>query len=137
MKNLFNLPEKVIFCSKCVYSNQRPASIPEFLHKPDREGARYLKMKKISNKKNEYICDACVVSEMKEKINWSKREIELEKLLDKHRSKNGDYDCVVRAVVKTVFMLLTYKYKYGMNPLTVTWPPIIYTYYGYQNFKIG
>ena len=22
-----------------------------------------------------------------------------------------------------------------MNPLTVTWPPILYTDYGYQNFK--
>lgn len=27
------------------------------------------------------------------------------------------------------------KYKYGMNPLTVTWPPILYTDYGYENFK--
>jgi N-acetyl sugar amidotransferase len=27
------------------------------------------------------------------------------------------------------------KYKYGMNPLTVTWPPILYTEYGYQNWK--
>ena len=27
------------------------------------------------------------------------------------------------------------KYKYNMNPLTVTWPPIIYTDYGYKNFK--
>src|SRR5690606_31208650 len=27
------------------------------------------------------------------------------------------------------------KYKYGMNPLTVTWTPILYTDYGYQNWK--
>ena len=27
------------------------------------------------------------------------------------------------------------KYKYGMNPLTYTWPPIIYTDYGYNNWK--
>ena len=27
------------------------------------------------------------------------------------------------------------KFKYGMNPLTVTWPPILYTGYGYKNFK--
>jgi N-acetyl sugar amidotransferase len=27
------------------------------------------------------------------------------------------------------------KYKYGMNPLTVTWPPNMYTDYGYKNFK--
>jgi len=27
------------------------------------------------------------------------------------------------------------KYKYGMNPLTITWPPILYTEYGYRNFR--
>ena len=27
------------------------------------------------------------------------------------------------------------KYKFGMNPLTVTWPPILYTEYGLKNFK--
>ena len=26
------------------------------------------------------------------------------------------------------------KYKYGMNPLTCTWQPIMYTDYGYKNF---
>ena len=26
------------------------------------------------------------------------------------------------------------KHKYGMNPLTVTWPPIMYTDYGKRNF---
>lgn len=137
MKNLFNLPKEVIFCSKCVYSNQRPASIPEFLHKPNREGARYLQMKKISGKKDQYVCDACIVSEMKEKTNWAKREKELEKLLDKHRSKNGDYDCVVPGSggKDSVYASHILKYKYGMNPLTVTWPPIIYTTYGYQNYK--
>ena len=35
MKNraLYGLPEEVLFCKKCVISNQRPASIPEFKHK--------------------------------------------------------------------------------------------------------
>jgi len=27
------------------------------------------------------------------------------------------------------------KYKYGMNPLTITWPPMLYTEYGYKNFR--
>ena len=26
------------------------------------------------------------------------------------------------------------KYKYGMNPLTITWPPALYTDYGHKNF---
>ena len=36
--------------------------------------------------------------------------------------------------VKTAPMLHILKYKYGMNPLTSTWPPILYTDYGYKNY---
>ena len=134
MKALFNLPKEVIFCSKCVISNQRPSSIPEFLHKTSREGAEYLKMKKISE--NKYICDACIASNMKEKINWKTREKELLKLLDKHRSKSGEYDCIVPGSggKDSVYTSHILKYKYGMNPLTVTWPPILYTSYGQRKF---
>ena len=42
MKSLYNLPKKVIFCSRCVMSNQRPSSIPEFFHDIKRTGAKYL-----------------------------------------------------------------------------------------------
>ena len=135
MKTFFNLPKKVIFCSKCVVSNQRPASIPEFLHKPSREGAKYLKMNKMSN--GQYICDACRASENKEKTNWEKREKELVKLLNKYRSKDGSHDCVVPGSggKDSVYAAHILKYKYGMNPLTVTWSPILYTSYGYENFK--
>ena len=135
MKTFFNLPQKVIFCSKCVVSNQRPTSIPEFLHKPSRDGAKYLHMNKIND--DQYICDACQASENKEKINWEKREKELIKLLNKYRSKDGSHDCVVPGSggKDSVYAAHVLKYKYGMNPLTVTWPPILYTSYGYENFK--
>ena len=43
------------------------------------------------------------------------------------RSRSGGKDSVFQAHVL--------KYKYGMNPLTVTWPPILYTDYGYENWK--
>ena len=42
MKAKYNLPKKVIFCKKCVISNQRPTSIPEFFHSKDRKGAKYM-----------------------------------------------------------------------------------------------
>jgi N-acetyl sugar amidotransferase len=35
----------------------------------------------------------------------------------------------------SAFQAHVLKYKYGMNPLTVTWPPILYTDYGYENWK--
>ena len=37
----------------------------------------------------------CKVQEKKDKIDWKLRERELLKLLNKHRSKNGEYDCIV------------------------------------------
>ena len=37
--------------------------------------------------------------------------------------------------VKIVFMHHILKYKYNMNPLTVTWAPNIYTDWGWSNFQ--
>lgn len=130
MKTLYGLPEKVIFCKKCVMSNQRPNSAIEFKHS--------IKTKKATlNIDKEGICDACRFAEVKEKIDWKKREKELLKLLDKHRKNDGSYDCVVPGSGGKDSGMAAHllKYKYGMHPLTVTWPPILYTDYGYQNFK--
>jgi len=112
-------------------SNQRPSSIAEFFHKPNREGSKYLNI----NKQNG-ICDACIHNENKQhKINWTKRESELKKLLEKYRGK-GDYDCLVPGSggKDSAYQAHILKYKYGMNPLVVTWPPILYTEYGKINY---
>ena len=112
-------------------SNQRPASIPEFLHRPDRRGARYLHID------DEGICDACRFAEQKERIDWAAREKELVQLLDRHRRTDGAYDCVVPGSggKDSCYASHLLKYKYGMHPLTVTWPPLLYTDYGWQNFR--
>jgi len=130
MKSLYNLPKKIIFCTECVMSNQRPSSIPEFFHDKKRTGAKYLNIV-------DGVCDACRFNEIKKNINWAQREKELLKLLDKHRSGNRSYDCIVPGSggKDSVYAAHILKYKYGMNPLTITWPPILYTDYGYQNFK--
>jgi N-acetyl sugar amidotransferase len=133
MKSLYNLPTKVVFCKKCVLSNQRPSSIPEFKHTKNRDGAKYLNISK-----NSGVCDACRVAESKEKlINWEKREKELLELLEKYRSNGRDYDCIVPGSggKDSVYAAHILKYKYKMNPLTITWPPILYTEYGYKNFR--
>lgn len=129
-RTLFGLPEKVIFCKKCVISNQRPASIPEFKHKKSREGAKYMHIDE------EGVCDACKHAEEKKVINWEKREEELLMLLDKYRKKDGSYDCLVPGSggKDSIYQSHILKYKYGMNPLTCTWPPVLYTDYGYKNF---
>lgn len=129
-KALFGLPQDVVFCKKCVMSNQRPSSYPEFKHTKDR-------ITPTLHIDEEGVCDACRFAERKEEIDWQEREEQLVKLLDQHRRNDGRYDCVVPGSGGKDSALATHvlKYKYGMHPLTVTWPPTIYTDYGYNNFK--
>ena len=83
------------------------------------------------------MCDACRTAEIKDNINWGMREEELVKLLDKHRKNDGSYDCLVPGSggKDSAYQAHILKYKYGMNPLTVTWPPILYTDYGLNNWR--
>ena len=130
LETFYGLPEEVVFCKKCVMSNQRPTSAVEFKHTKDSK-------KTTMNFDEEGICDACRNAEHKERIDWADREEQLIRLLDKHRSKDGSYDCLVPGSggKDSAYQAHILKYKYGMNPLTVTWPPILYTDYGYKNFK--
>lgn len=111
-------------------SNQRPASAVEFKHTKD-------SLKTTMHFDSEGVCDACRNAEVKDRINWEQRESELLKLLDQHRRTDGEYDCIVSGSggKDSAFQAHVLKYKYGMNPLTVTWPPILYTEYGYENWK--
>ncbi len=126
----YGLPEKVIFCKKCVMPNQRPASMPEFQHNIN---SKHTAM----HVDEEGVCDACRYAEMKERIDWAKREEELVKLLDIYRRQDGYYDCIVPGSggKDSAFAAHILKYKYGMHPLTVTWPPIMYTEIGWKNFR--
>jgi len=126
----YGLPQEVFFCNNCVMSNQRPTSTIEFKHTKD--------SKKQTMQFNERgVCDACVAAETKEAIDWEAREKALIELLDKYRRNDGGYDCIVSGSggKDSAFQAHVLKYKYGMNPLTVTWPPIMYTDYGYENWK--
>ena len=132
-KNLevkYGLPADVKFCKRCVMSNQRPVSEVEFKHNINTK-------KKTLVFDEEGICDACRANEQKNLIDWNKREEELIQLLDKYRSKDGSYDCIVPGSggKDSAYQAHILKYKYAMNPLTVTWPPILYTDYGYENWK--
>lgn len=126
----YGLPSEVVFCKRCVMSNQRPASMPEFQHTPERRGATYMHIGP------DGVCDACRHAETKESIDWKLREEELLKLLDRHRRSDGRHDCIVPGSggKDSAYQAHILKTKYGMNPLTVTWPPTIYTDYGYKNF---
>jgi N-acetyl sugar amidotransferase len=130
LKTYFGLPRKVIFCKKTLISNQRPVSEVEFYHKKNtKKRTLYIDKNRIS--------DSWKYSLLKKKINFREREEKLLKLLRKHRGKHGEYDCIVPSSggKDSCYAAHLLKFKYGMNPLTVTWPPNIYTSYGYKNFK--
>ena len=126
----FGLPNTVKFCKRCVISNQRPNSTVEFRH-------TIQDAKETINFDDNGVCDACNFSDEKAAINWKQREDLLESLLDKHRSKDGSYDVVVPGSggKDSAYTAHVLKYKYGMNPLTVTWAPHLYTEIGFENFQ--
>jgi N-acetyl sugar amidotransferase len=111
----YNVPEYVIYCSRCVMSNQRP---------------------RITFDQNG-VCSACTFSDFKESLDWKKREKELIQLLDKHRKNNGQYDVIVPSSggKDSAFVAHMLKFKYNMNPLTVTWAPHLYTDIGFINHQ--
>jgi len=126
---LYGLPHEVSFCNSCVISNQRPNSTIEQKH------TKETKKKVIAF--HEGLCDACVTKNWKGTVDWDERERKLLDLCDQHRSKDGRYDCLVPGSGgKDSFMQAhLLKYKYGMNPLTITWAPHIYTDWGWRNFQ--
>ena len=126
----YGLPADVQFCKLCCYSNQRPSSVKEFKHKPDSQ-------KQTLVFDSNGVCDACNLAIKKKEIDWKSREAELVDLLDRHRRTDGYYDCIVPGSggKDSVYAAHVLKYKYNMNPLTITWPPILYTDYGLENFR--
>jgi N-acetyl sugar amidotransferase len=123
---------QIKFCSLCTYTNTKPLSEIEFTYKK----GNYKKFISF-NPKND-ICAACSLSENQKKIDWKSRETKLLKLLDKYRGKKGntEYDCIVPGSggKDSVFTSHILKYKYGMNPLTITFAPHLYTDWGKKNF---
>jgi len=131
LQALYGLPQQVLFCKKCVISNQRPSSVIE-LKNTGKQAKPTIEFDE------EGICSACRFAEKKQhQIDWPKREAELMALCDKFRSRNGSYDCVVPGSggKDSAFTSHVLKYKYKMNPLTVTWAPHKYTDVGWRNFQ--
>ena len=126
--SLYGLPEEVIFCSNCTISNQRPRSVVEF--KNNGEEKKGIGLNKITG-----VCEACEYNKTKDNIDWKERERKLKELLNKYRKKSG-YDCIVPGSggKDSAYAAHLLKYKYNMNPLTVTWAPHLYTQIGWENF---
>jgi len=129
--SLYGLPAKVIHCKFCVLNNQLPFSVNES------------KSKKGKDKKgllidDDGMCAACKYTFKKdENIDWDEREKLLIEKLDRYRKNDGSYDCIISGSggkdSSTQAHIL--KYKYGMNPLTVTYSPMLYTDIGWKNLR--
>jgi len=126
----YGLPSEVRFCTRCVISNQRPSSTREFL---STKGEK----KETIGFDDRGVCDACNYSDTKAlEIDWEARERQLIRLAESAK-KSGGYDVVVPGSggKDSAYTAHILKYKYGMNPLTVTWAPHLYTDIGWNNFQ--
>ena len=115
-RQLEHQPKDVRFCKRCVVSNQRPRIVFN----------------------DEGVCSACTFAHEKQHvIDWADRERQLRQLCDTHRRSDGRYDVVVPCSGGKDSSAVAHKLRdrYGMNPLTVTWSPFIYTDIGWQNFQ--
>ena len=72
-------------------------------------------------------CNACQWMEEKKHMDWTPRQKELESLLQKNKSTNGGFDCIVPVSGGKDGSYVAYmlKHKYGMNPLTITVRPAL------------
>tara|TARA_R110000787_G_scaffold174448_3_gene287039 strand:+ start:7855 stop:9123 length:1269 start_codon:yes stop_codon:yes gene_type:complete len=130
LETKFGLPAEVKFCTRCAISNQRPNSTVEYKHTSD-------SLKETIAFDAEGVCDACRAVEQKNNtVDWDQRERELRELCDRYRRTDGGYDCLVPGSggKDSFFQSHKLKYEYGMNPLTITWAPHIYTDWGQRNF---
>ncbi len=130
MTALYGLPEDVKFCTRCVMSNQRPNSVPEYGHTA---GSK----KPTINFDSEGVCDACRFAEAKAQIDWQAREEELKELCARFRSRMGAYDCIVPGSggKDSFYAAHVLKNRFNMHPLCVTWAAHLYTPWGWNNYQ--
>jgi hypothetical protein len=104
---------EIICCKNCLMPSSRPR-------------IRFNKKK---------ICNACLFINNQKKTDWGLRKKELINICKMHRSRDGNYDCVVPWSGGKDSSAIAYKLKfeYGMNPLLVTFSPLIPTKTGQLN----
>lgn len=129
-QTLYGLPAQVVWCKRCVLSNQRPASAVEYAHTASSR-------KTTLHIDADGVCDACRVAERKASIDWAERERELCDLLDRFRGDGSGYDVVVPGSggKDSFYAAHVLKTKYRMTPLIVTWAPAMPTEWGWRNLQ--
>ena len=104
---------EIFYCKKCLVSSARPRI--SF----DDKG----------------ICNGCNYLDKRKEDDYKKKGEELKSICDSYRSKNGYYDCIVPWSGGKDSSSIAYKLKFEfkMNPLLVTFAPLIPSEVGYKN----
>lgn len=81
------------------------------------------------------VCNACLTADEKEHIDWAARRAEFEQLIAPFRSKDGRWDCVVpwSGGKDSSSIAWRLKFEFGLNPLLVTFAPLIPNEVGMRN----
>jgi N-acetyl sugar amidotransferase len=105
---------QIIFCKKCLTPNSRPRVVFDDIG----------------------VCNACRNAEEKQEINWDLRNSEFIKLIEPLKQKNNlKYHCVVpwSGGKDSSSIAHKLKFEYGLNPLLVTYSPMIPNEIGHHN----
>lgn len=104
---------EIQYCNTCVMPNSRPR-----IHF-DENGT----------------CNACLNANQKDTTEWNTRLSEFNEILDEHRSHDGSWDCIVPWSGGKDSSAIAYKMKYehNMNPLLVTFSPMLPNEVGNHN----
>jgi len=120
---------KIYFCQRCVINNLRPKSLPEYKKTAafNAESVDFL----------DGICPACHWAERKKSIDWEHRYQQLGDLCDTYRSSTHSFDVIVPSSggKDSRYVADVLRRDFGMNPLTVTWAPNLWTSIGTTNFR--
>src|SRR5438552_12570006 len=103
----------IVYCRRCLMPNSRPRIVF------DAEG----------------VCNACRHAEEKDRVDWTARGEEFLRLLEAHRARDGRWDCVVPWSGGKDSSTIAYrlKFEFGMNPLLVTFSPLLPNEVGNRN----
>lgn len=81
------------------------------------------------------VCNACHTAAAKDAIDWEERRREFVELIAPYRSRRGNYDCIVpwSGGKDSSAIAWKLKHEFGLNPLLVTFSPLIQNNVGRHN----
>lgn len=106
---------KISFCKRC--TNPSSSAVPlEF--------------------NDEGVCSGCLTNKESITVNWERRKLLFEDLIEEYKSKNNYYDCIIPVSGGKDSYWQIHKIKqYGLNPLLVTYHGNNYTPIGMENLR--